>query len=160
VAIQDELLETAEVAVVDPFSLYRVAVSHTPDGTALGDAARAGRIRLITPAMAFAVACSMRTCWDEECDQDHRLGTGTPVQKFLELGGVEVVHLTAAETVSAGQLCAGYLDRRIAGAEVLAACHSALLSTTRGSPLISTGRASYCYSALDQAELSIPINLI
>ncbi|MGW2391117.1 hypothetical protein ACWCYK_16685 [Streptomyces lydicamycinicus] len=159
-AVQDDLLETAGIAVVDPFSLYRIAVSHTPDGRALGDAARAGAIRLITPAMAFAVACGMRTCWDEECDQDHRHGTGTAIRKFLEAGGVEIVHLTPAETVSAGQLYAGYLDRRITGAEVMAACHSALLSKNSGSPLISARRASYCYSALDQANISLRINLI
>ncbi|WP_407552207.1 hypothetical protein QOM21_21010 [Streptomyces sp. Pv4-95] len=159
-AVQDELLETAEVAVVDPFSLYRIAVGHTPDGTAVGDAARAGTIRLITPAVAFAVACSMRTCWDEECARDHRDGTGVPVRKFQESGGVEIVDLTPAETVSAGQLYAGYLDRRVTGAEVLAACHSALVAKRWGAPLISATRASYCYSALDNLDTSIRIGLI
>ena len=159
-AVHDELSETAEVAVLDPFSLYRIAVGHTPDGRAMGNATRAGTIRLITPAVAFAVACSMRTCWDETCDQDHRDGTGVPVRKFQELGGLEIVSLTLAETVSAGQLYAASLDRRVAGAEVLAACHSAVLAKTWGSPLISAARASYCYSAFDRAEMSFRIDLI
>jgi hypothetical protein len=160
VAAHDELLETAEVAVLDPFSLYRIAVGHTPDGRALGNASRAGMIRLITPAVAFAVACSMRTCWDEACDQDHRDGTGTPVRKFQEFGGTEIVSLTPAETVSAGQLYAASLDRRVAGAEVLAACHCAVLAKTWGSPLISAARASYCYSALEPGGTNFRIDLI
>ncbi|MEV5433769.1 hypothetical protein [Streptomyces sp. NPDC052701] len=158
--ILDDFLKTAEVAVVDSFSLYRIAVGHTPDGAALGEAARAGRIRLVTPAVAFAVACSMRTCWDESCDESHKDGTGLPVRKFLELGGVEMVDLTPAETVSAGKLYAGCLDRRVTGAEVLAACHSALLAKTWEVPLISAVRAAYCYSALDRTEMDFGIELI
>ncbi|OQD56936.1 hypothetical protein BM536_006115 [Streptomyces phaeoluteigriseus] len=159
-AVQDELLETTEVAVLDPFSLYRIAVGHTPGGRTLGNATRTGTIRLITPAVAFAVACSMRTCWDETCDLDHRDGTGVPVRRFQEIGGIEVVSLSPAETVSAGQLYAASMDRRVVGAEVLAACHAAVLAKSSGSPLISAARASYCYSALDRAEVSFRIDLV
>ncbi|MFF8034785.1 hypothetical protein [Streptomyces sp. NPDC016626] len=158
--MRSDFLETAEVAVADSFSLYHIAVGHTPDGAALREAARAGTIRLITPAVAFAVACSMRTCWDESCDRGHAHGTGFPVRKFQELGGVELVDLTPEETVTAGQLYAGSSDRRIVGAEVLAACHSALLATGRKAPLVSTVRAAYCYSGLTRTELKFGLELI
>ncbi|MDL5205962.1 hypothetical protein [Streptomyces sp. ALI-76-A] len=160
VTVRDGFLETATVAVADSFSLYRIAVGHTPDAAAVGRAARAGKIRLFTPAVAFAVACGMRTCWDEWCDQSHKEGTGFPVQRFQELGGVEVVDLTAAETVAAGRLYAGCLERRITGAEVLAACHSALLAKEWKAPLVSAVRASYCYSALDRTDLEYGIELL
>ncbi|WP_320775637.1 hypothetical protein [Streptomyces sp. CRN 30] len=159
-AVQDELPETAEVAVVDPFSLYRIAVGHTADGRALGEATRAGAVRLVTPAVAFAVACAMRTCWDELCDRDHRDGTGVPVRRFQELGGTEVVGLSPAETLSAGRLYAASLDRRVEGAEVLAACHAAVLATALKSPLVSVARAAYCYSALRQAGVHLRIDLV
>jgi hypothetical protein len=160
VAAGDEILETAEVAVLDPFSLYRIAVGHTPGGRALGNAAQAGTIRLLAPAVAFAVACSMRTCWDESCDEDHRDGTGVPVRRFQELGGTEIVSLTPTETIAAGQLYAASMDRRVAGAEVLAACHCAILAKTSGAPLISAARASYCYTTLDRAEMNFRVDLI
>jgi hypothetical protein len=160
VVVVDDFLESTEVAVVDSFSLYRIAVGHTPDAAALGEAARAGRIRLVTPVVAFAVACGMRTCWDESCDESHKDGTGVPVRRFLELGGVETVDLTPADTVLAGKLYAGCLDRRVTGAEVLAACHSALIAKTWKAPLVSAVRAAYCYSALDRAEMDFGIELI
>lgn len=123
-AVQEELLGTADTAVVDPLSLYRIAVGHTPKAVALRDAVRTGRLRLVTPSVAFAVACAMRNCWDEECTQAHQGGTGVPLRKFQEGGGVEIVDLSPADTVSAGQLYAGCSDRRVVGPEVLAACHS------------------------------------
>ncbi|MDH6112903.1 hypothetical protein P3T36_002620 [Kitasatospora sp. MAP12-15] len=159
-AVQDELLETAEAAVVDPFSLYRIAVGHTPKGVALRESARSGRTRLVTPALTFTVACAMRNCWDEECEQDHQFGTGAPIGKLHELGGVEVVDLTAAQMVSVGQLYAGCSDRRVVGAEVLAACQSVLLAKSLSLPLISAARASYCYTALAAAGASCRIDLI
>ncbi|WP_328723083.1 hypothetical protein OHT52_28715 [Streptomyces sp. NBC_00247] len=159
-AAGDEILETADVAVLDPFSLYRIAVGHTPAGRALGNATQAGTIRLLTPAVAFAVACSMRTCWDETCDQEHREGTGVQIRRFQEFGGIEIVGLTPTETVAAGQLYAATMDRRVAGAEVLAACHCAILAKASGAPLISAVRASYCYATLDRADMALRVGLI
>ncbi|MFD7337552.1 hypothetical protein ACFV98_16310 [Streptomyces violascens] len=159
-AIQDELLGTTTTAVVDPLSLYRIAVSHTPKGAALRELVCQGNIRLVTPAVAFAVACSMRNCWDEECDQDHQHGTGVPLRKFQELGGVEIVDMTPADTVSAGQLYAGSSDRRVVGPEVLAACHSLLLATSRRLPLLSAARGAYCYSALTGGGTNYHIGLV
>ncbi|MEU9336631.1 hypothetical protein AB0D49_26270 [Streptomyces sp. NPDC048290] len=156
----DEPLAATGVAVLDPFSLYRIAVRHTPAGRALGDATRAGTIRLLTPVVAFAVACSMRTCWDESCDQDHRDGTGVPVRRFQELGGTELVSLSPTETIAAGQLYAAAMDHRVTGAEVLAACHCAILARASGVPVISAARASYCYATLDRAELNVRVDLI
>jgi hypothetical protein len=160
VAAGGEILRTADVAVLDPFSLYRIAVGHTPTGRMLRNATQAGTIRLLTPAVAFAVACSMRTCWDESCDQDHRDGIGVPVRRFQELGGTEIVSLTPTETIAAGQLYAASMDRRVVGAEVLAACHCAILAKASGGPLISAARASYCYATLDRAEMQFRVDLI
>ncbi|MFE9562592.1 hypothetical protein ACFYM0_15965 [Streptomyces sp. NPDC006487] len=159
-AVQEELLGTADTAVVDPLSLYRIAVGHTPKAVALRDAVRTGRLRLVTPSVAFAVACAMRNCWDEECTQAHQGGTGVPLRKFQEGGGVEIVDLSPADTVSAGQLYAGCSDRRVVGPEVLAACHSLLLATSRRFPLVSAARAAYCYSALADVGTSYRIDLI
>lgn len=159
-AAGDEILGTAEVAVLDPFSLYRIAVGHTPAGRALREAAQAGTVRFLTPTVAFAVACSMRTCWDELCDQDHRDGIGVPVRRFQELGGAEIVGFTPSETIAAGQLYAAAMDRRVGGAEVLAACHCAILARTSRAPLVSAARASYCYATLDRAEMDVRVGLI
>jgi len=146
--------------VVDSFSLYSIAVGHLPSGPSLRDSAHSGEVRLVTSAVALAVASSMRTCWDDACDQDHPNGADTSVQEFHERGGVEVVDLTAADAVSAGRLYAGCTDRRVGGAEVLAACHSVLLAKTHAATLLSTVRASYCYVALADAVASHRIELI
>ncbi|WCD86986.1 hypothetical protein KPP03845_103352 [Streptomyces xanthophaeus] len=159
-AIQEELLGTTTTAVVDPLSLYRIAMGHTPKGAALRDSVRSGRIRLVTPAVSFAVACSMRTCWDEECEQGHQHGAGVPLRTFQERGGVDIVDMTPTDTLSAGQLYAGCSDRRVVGPEVLAACHSVLLARSRRLPLLSAARAAYCYSALADAGTSYRIDLI
>lgn len=152
-AIPDELLGTADAfAVVDAFSLYRISVSHSPAATAVQESALRGDLRLIAPAVTFAVSCGMRTCWDDECDQEHTSGTGTAVQKFHELGGFEVVDLTPGDAVSAGQLYARCVDSRIEGAEVLAACYSFRLAGARNALLISSARASYCYTVPRAAE--------
>ncbi|WP_338320432.1 hypothetical protein [Streptomyces lonarensis] len=136
--------------MADPFGLYRIAADHTPEAAAIGEAAHAGRLRLVAPAAAFAVACSMRTCWDDACGRPHRAGTGTPLRRLAESGGVEVRELTPAEAVSAGQLYAAHLDRRVTGAEVLAACHATLLAATLPAGLVSTVRAAYYYAAVDR----------
>jgi hypothetical protein len=153
-------LGTTKTAVADPLSLYRIAADHTPKGASLHASARRGELRLVTPAVAFAVACSMRNCWDEECGQEHRHGAGTLLRRFQELGGVEIVDMTPTDTVSAGQLYANCSDRRVVGPEVLAACHSVLLATSRRLPLISAARAAYCYAALAGSGTSYRIDLI
>ncbi|MFF9350694.1 hypothetical protein [Streptomyces sp. NPDC014734] len=97
----------------------------------------------------------MRTCWDEYCTKPHRSGVGTAVQGLLGRDGVELLELTAQEAASAGKLYARSVDRHIEGPEVLAACHSSYAAGVRNAPLLSTGRASYCYAAtLDEAQRS------
>jgi hypothetical protein len=155
-----EPLGTADTAVADPLSLYSVAVGHSPRGEALREAVREGRIRLATPAVAFAVACSMRTCWDEECGRAHPGGTGLPLRKLRESGGLEIVDLTLSETLAAGHLYADCSDRRVVGPEVLAACHSVQLARSRNVSLLSTARAAYCYTALEGAGAGLRTTLV
>ncbi len=156
---QDDVLGDA-TAVVDSFSLYSIAVGHLPSGPALRTSARNGNVHLVTSAMALAVASSMRTCWDDACDQEHPDSAGTSVREFHERGGVEVVELGPADAVSAGRLYAGCEERRVGGAEVLAACHSVLIAEARAATLLSTLRASYCYVALADATADQRIRLI
>lgn len=147
-------------AVVDSFSLYSIAVGHLPSGLSLRDSAHSGEVRLVTSAVALTVAASMRTCGDDACDQEHPNDAGTSVREFHEHGGVEVADLTPADAVSAGRLYAGCEDRRVGGAEVLAACHSVLLAKAHAATLLSTVRARYCYVALADAVASHHIELI
>ncbi|ATL28464.1 hypothetical protein [Streptomyces formicae] len=105
-----------------------------------------GEFRLVIPAVTFAVSCAMRTCWDEYCTKSHQSGVGTAVQNLLGRG-VELLELTPQDAASAGKLYARSVDRHIEGPEVLAACHSSYVAGVRDAPLLSTGRASYCYSA-------------
>jgi hypothetical protein len=155
-----DLLEATGTAVVDSFSLYRIAVGHLPSGPSLKDSAQQGKLHLVTSTVAYAVACSMLTCWDEACEEDHRHHAGEPVKELHELGGLEIAESTATDAASAGQLYAGCAERRIGGAEVLAACHSVLLAKSRAATLISTARASYCYVALADAAADHRIELI
>lgn len=159
-AVHDPLLHGDGTAVVDPFSLYRISTAHTPRAARLRESVRQGALRLVTPAVAFAIACGMRTCWDENCGQEHRPGTNTPASRFQGLDGVEIADLTYAELVSAGQLFARCADHRITGAEVLAACHCVLLSLSLGAPLVSAARAAYCYRALPEAQANGAIELV
>ncbi|MER7656686.1 hypothetical protein [Streptomyces albidoflavus] len=145
---QDELLARSETAVVDAYSLYRIALGHTPRGTVLRNAALTGDIRLVVPAFSFGVACAMRTCWDDECDQLHPPGAGAAIRRFLGGRGVETAEPTPEATVAAGQLYADCAQRRVTGAEVLAACHTVVLAGDRGTPLVSAVRAAYCYLPL------------
>ena len=157
---QEDLLETTTTAVVDSFSLYSIAVGHCQDGRSLRVSAENGDIHLVTSAVALAVACGMRTCWDDACDQEHPDDAGTSVREFYERGGVEVVGLTAAEAVSTGHLYTRCEEKRIGGAEVLAACHSVLLAESRAATLTSTVRASYCYTAIPETAATRRITLI
>ncbi|MEO9239760.1 MAG: hypothetical protein ABI418_16895, partial [Jatrophihabitantaceae bacterium] len=130
-----------------------------PQGQSLRISAENGEIQLVTSAAALAVAFSMRTCWDDECDKEHPRATEASVQEFYERGGVEVAELTSAEAMSAGRLYIGCNEKRIAGAEVLAACHSVLLAESRAATLISTVRATYCYTAIPETATSRRIAL-
>jgi hypothetical protein len=156
----DDILGGTTTAVLDSVSLYSIAVGHLPSGPSLRDSARSGDMRLVTSAVAFAVAISMRTCWDDECRQGHPNGAGLSVREFHERGGVEVVDLSPVDAVSMGRLYASCYERRVVGAEVLAACHSVLLAETHAAILLSTVRASYCYVALGDAAASHRIQLI
>ncbi|WP_330342455.1 hypothetical protein [Streptomyces sp. NBC_00557] len=159
-AVHDPLLHSGGTAVADPFALYRISTAHTPRAARLRESVRQGALRLVTPAVAFTVACGMHTCWDENCDQEHRPGTSSPAGRFHGLDSVEIADLNHAELVSAGQLFARCADHRITGAEVLAACHCALLSRSLGAPLVSAARAAYCYRALPEAQANGAIELV
>jgi hypothetical protein len=151
---------TDTTAVVDSFSLYSIAAGHRPNGSSLRDSANSGRVRLITSAVTLAVASSMRTCWDRECNQDHPKGIDASVREFCAGGGVDVVDLTSLDAMYAGKLYANCYERRVTGAEILAACHSVLLAKTHEVSLLSTVRARYCYVALADAITSPHIQLI
>ena len=142
--LDEDLSMLDETAVVDSFSLYSVATGHCPGARSLKDSAENGGIHLITSAVALAVAASMRTCWDSTCGRGHPVDTGSAVEEFCG-GRVEVVGLTPGQALSAGRLYAGCEERRIGGAEVLAACHSVLLAEAGATTLVSTTRATYCY---------------
>ncbi|MGH3758448.1 hypothetical protein [Actinophytocola sp.] len=157
---EDDLLRTTGTFVVDSFSLYSIVVGHSPDGLTLRASAQNGEIHLVTSAVALAVAVAMRTCWNSECDQEHPSVAGASVREFHERGAVEVAELTSTDAMSAAQLYIGCAERRIGGAEVLAACHSVLLAESRAAPLVSTIRASYCYTAIPEATAGQRITLI
>lgn len=157
---QVELLARSETAVVDAYSLYRIALGHTPRGSALRDAVHTGDLRLVVPAFTFGVACAMHTCWDEECDERHPPGAGTTIRRFLGGRGVEVAEPTPEATVAAGQLYADCDRRRITGAEVLAACHALVLAGDRGTHLVSAARASYCYLPLADRRPGLRIDYV
>nr|WSY53300.1 hypothetical protein OG999_26370 [Streptomyces sp. NBC_00886] len=157
---QDELLARLETAVVDAYSLYRIALGHTPRGSVLRDAALTGDIRLVVPAFSFGVACAMRTCWDEECDERHPPGAGATIRRFLGGRGVEPAEPTPEATVAAGQLYEDCAQHRVTGAEVLAACHTVVLAGDRGTPLVSAARASYCYLPLADRRPSLRIDYV
>ncbi|MGW4059298.1 hypothetical protein ACWEGE_13505 [Amycolatopsis sp. NPDC004747] len=142
---------TTGTFVVDSFSLYSIVVGHGSDGPALRQSVRDGGIRLVTSAIALAVASSMRTCWDSACDQEHPAVADEPVREFHDGGAIEVAELTSDDALSAAELYLGCQERRIGGAEVLAACHSVLLAGSLAAPLVSTVRASYCYTAITEA---------
>ncbi|MFI7019626.1 hypothetical protein [Streptomyces sp. NPDC050164] len=77
------------------------------------------------------------------------------MQDLLDRDGVELLELTPQDATSAGRLYARAVDRHIEGPEVLAACHSSYVAGVHHAPLLSTGRASYCYAAtLGDAERS------
>ncbi|MGW7072635.1 hypothetical protein ACWGII_29930 [Streptomyces sp. NPDC054855] len=151
-----DLLGTSDgCAVPDSFALYEIAVGHSSAASSVKTAMSAGELRLVIPAVTFAVSCAMRTCWDEYCTKSHQSGVGTAVQHLLGLPGVELVELTPQDATSAGKLYARSVDRRIEGPEVLAACHSTHVASVHDAPLLSTGRASYCYVAtLSETERS------
>ncbi|MCQ4203588.1 hypothetical protein AB0L49_45955 [Streptomyces antimycoticus] len=151
-----DLLGTSDgCAVPDSFALYEIAVGHSSAASSVKAAMSAGELRLVIPAVTFAVSCAMRTCWDEYCTKSHQSGVGTAVQGLLGRGGVELLELTPQDAASAGKLYARSVDRHIEGPEVLAACHSSYAAGVRNAPLLSTGRASYCYAAtLGEAERS------
>jgi hypothetical protein len=147
----DDLLATTGSFVVDSFSLYSIAVGHGAAGPDLRRSVRGGRIRLVTSSVALAVASSMRTCWDRACRQEHPAATDGPLRELQESGAVDIAELTSADALSTAQLYTGCEERRISGAEVLAACHSVLLARSRAAPLVSTVRATYCYTAIPDA---------
>ncbi|MEU6667431.1 hypothetical protein [Streptomyces sp. NPDC046727] len=104
-------------------------------------------IHLVIPAVTFAVACAMRTCWDDYCTKEHPFGTGSAVQNLFDRGGVDILELSPQDAVAAGRLYARCADQRIEGPEVLAACHASHVAHARGVPLLSASRAAYCYPA-------------
>ncbi|MEU6809447.1 hypothetical protein ABZ920_10650 [Streptomyces sp. NPDC046831] len=157
---QDELPANSEATVVDVHSLYRIALGHTERGAALRESVRRGTLRLVVPTLTFGVACAMRTCWDEECDRGHPLGTGPALRRFLDGRGVETAELTPDQQVAAAQLYAVCTDRRVTGAEVLAACHSVVVAEARRMPLVSAVRASYCYLRLPEQRPGRPTSLV
>ncbi|MGW0771812.1 hypothetical protein [Streptomyces sp. NPDC002676] len=153
------LLGTSDgYAVADSFALYQIATGHTPAASSLKAAVSAREFHLVIPSVTFAVSCSMRTCWDEYCAKGHQFGTGSAVQSLVDRGSVDIVELSPDDAVSAGKLYARCADQRVEGAEVLAACHASHLAHVRGTLLLSTSRAAYCYPAA--VERSGPVRLI
>jgi hypothetical protein len=155
-----DVLTSGKTLVVDSFSLYSIIVGHGLDGPHLQRSAEDGEIHLVTSAVALAVASNMRTCWDSACDQEHPAVAEDLVREFHDRGAVEVAELTSAEALSAARLYSDCEEWRIGGAEVLAACHSVLLAGSRSAPLVSTIRASYCYTAIPDATAGRRIVLI
>lgn len=151
--------DIGDVVVVDSFALYRLALGHTEAAQSLMESVRNGDLRVETPAVAFAVACGMRTCWDSDCSQDHRPSSGSALQSLHSRAGVEVVHPSLSDSISAGRHYANCVDRHLDGSEVLAACHARLLAETHNATLVSTARASYCY-VQPHAELPVQVRLI
>jgi hypothetical protein len=160
VAVKNVLCgDIGDLVVADSFALYRLALGHTEAAQSLMESVRNGDLRVETPAVAFAVACGMRTCWDSDCLQDHRPSSGSALQSFHSREGIEVVYPSSSDSVSAGRHYANCVDRRLDGAEVLAACHARLLAEARNATLISTARASYCY-VQPSVELAVQVRLI
>ncbi|MFJ8044035.1 hypothetical protein ACIRBX_26385 [Kitasatospora sp. NPDC096147] len=142
----NELLTTSgQSATVDSFALYRIATSHSPEGDAARRAVLDGALSLSVSAVAVSTAAAMKTCWDEDCPERHRLGSETQVRAFCELPGVRVVPLELTDGVATGRLYAVSSGARIEGVEVLSSCHSLLIAEEAGQPLLTSGRARYCY---------------
>ncbi|WP_329126897.1 hypothetical protein [Streptomyces sp. NBC_01465] len=153
-------VDKQRTVVADSFALYQISTGHTRRGTAMRRAAVEGRLEILVSTLAFTVACAMRSCWDEDCDRGHPDVAGRRIHEFYEQHGFGVIQPTVAESVAAARLYSALTDHRVVGPEVLAACSARLLARTNELPMLSTRRASYCYTRMHPVDEAVSMELI
>jgi len=154
----DALSEIASIkqAVVDPYSLYSIALRHTPCSVEISDRVTAGGFQLVVPALVMASAGAMVSCGEGDCALPHPPNLTRQLSELLSTPSIEVIPLTAEAAQDLAVLYRAHVALRYVGDTVMAACNAALVARREHLPLVTTPRARYCYPA----AASVPVQLI
>lgn len=80
-------------AVVDPYSLYSIALKHTPRSVEINDRLSVGSLQLVVPALVMASAGAMISCGESDCVLPHPKDLALQLTELLSLPSTEVIPL-------------------------------------------------------------------
>jgi hypothetical protein len=149
-------LASIKQAVVDPYSLYSIALKHTSRSAEINARLSADDLRLVVPALVMASAGAMISCGESDCVLPHPLDLTAQLTELVAMPSAEVVPLATGAAQELAVLYRAHVRLRYVGDTVMAACNAALVAQHEHLPLMTTPRARYCYPA----ALAAPVQLI